>query len=252
MISVQSLVSRLESATDSEGFDHYTFGRDWRYAIDYGVEFCTQVLDRILGKTRFTEERLSDLLYTGIWKTNAFSRFEFNETAVGQKLWAIVAIYPNPVIEPNTAVAQPNLNLSVYSNAHSFIKGYKSAWRVTSEEVSINRKNPFAPGNEYHDECEELAEYGYLSPVNYGGGYHTPATMKEITITPYYVNKVLAMQYISYPEPVTAITDNVAFPTSMTNMIVEAALNFITWKRGDSNLTQITDTDIKQLTSLLV
>lgn len=251
MILVSDLVSRIESALDAEGYGHYTFSRDYRHAISYAQEFACSVLDRILGKTRFIEERLQDLLYTGVWKTNNLSRFDFNEAEMGQKLWAIVAIYINPTVTPTTAIAQPDTTVSVYSPTHKYVKSYKSAWRVTAEEVSINRNNPFAPGNEYHDDCEDLRDYGYLSPLVYLGNENDVVNIKEIEITSSYANKTLAMQYVKYPSPVISTTQQLEFPASMFDMLLNKALAFIAYKRGDTNLTMVTENDVAQLTQLL-
>lgn len=248
MILVSDVIARIESALDAEGYDHYTFDRDYRYAISYAQEFLTSALDRVLGKTRFIEERLADLTFTGTWVTNNQSRFTFDEAVMGQRLWAIVAIYMNPVVTPTTAIAQPNPALSVYSDSHKYIKSYKSAWRVTAEEHSSNRNNPFAPGNEYHDTCEELREYGYLSPLTYLG---VPTPVKEITITSEYLNKTLCMQYLKFPNEVTAPNQQLEFPSSMMDLIVNKSLAFISYKRGDTNLTMVTEADVRQLTNLL-
>ena len=251
MISVQTIVDRLNSALDNEGYDHYTFDRDYRYALSYAQEFVCSVLDRTIGKTRFVEERLSDLLYTNCWVTNQYSRFSFEEPVIGRKLWAIIAIYIDPTIVP-VAYTQADINKSVYLRNYSYISSYKSAWRVTAEEHSMNSNNPFAPGNKYHEDCEELNEYGYLSPVNLGSGYNAAPGVKEITMTRSYVNRVLAMQYIAYPNPIMFVTDNLPFPPSMADMILNKALYFISMKRGDVPLPQVTENDVKQLTGLLV
>lgn len=251
MILVSDITARLDSALDAEGFGHYTFARDYAPAISYAQEFACSILDRMLGKTRFVEERLSDLIFNGIWKTNNLSRFEFNEAITGHKLWAVVAIYINPIVTPTTAIAQPDLNVSVFAPNHKYVKSYKSAWRVTAEEVAMNRNNPFAPGNEYHELCEELKDYGYLSPLVYWGNQNNVAEVKEIEITPGYVNKTLAMQYVKYPAPVTLTTQELEFPSSMFDIILDKALSFITFKRGDTNLTMVSDADVKALSNLL-
>lgn len=248
MILVSDIIARMESALDAEGYGHYTFDRDYRYAISYASEFVCSVLDRVLGKTRFIEERLSDLSYTGVWKTTDLSRFTFDEAVMNQKLWAIVAIFITPTVTPTTEIVQSNKTISVYSPTHKYVKSYKSAWRVTKEEVSMNRNNPFAPGNEHTEDCEELKEYGYLSPVVYLGG---GGDIKEIEITPAYANLTLAMQYIKYPDPVTSAAQQLEFPVSMFDMILNKSLNFISYKRGDSNLQLVTEKDVQQLTNLL-
>ena len=262
MILVSDIVSRITSALDSEGFDQYLFDQDFKYAISYATEYCCSILDRILGKNRYTDERLSDLLYTRVWKTNNRSSFVFNETEAGKKLWAITVIHMDPVtyltssstppvVIPNVPIPQPDLNLSVYAPNYHYIKSYKSCYRITSQEADQNRRGYFSPGSERYASCPDLIEYGYLSPSHYGGAYQTDPDAKEIYLSPDYNNQVVAMQFVAYPDLVVSPTQQIGFPASMMNMIVNKSLEFLSFKRGDTNLTEVSEMEVKQLTSLL-
>ena len=251
MVLVQDVIDRITSATDSEGFDSYTFDRDWKIAISYAVEYCCSILDPIVGKNRFTDERLSELLHTAIWKTNNRSSFVFDETEVGKKLWGIAVIHIDPVITPNTPITQLNPAISVYSTTNKYVKSYKSAYRITTQESSLNRKGYFSPGSERYAGCPDLIEYGYLSPSHFGNAYQADPDSKEIFLAPDYNNGVVAMQYVKYPDMVISPTQQIEFPASMFNMIVEKSLSFISKKRGDSNMTQQSEFEMKNLTDSL-
>jgi hypothetical protein len=246
MILVQDIIDRITSALDAEGFQTYDFLRDFKFAISYAVEYCCSILDPVLGKNRFTDERLSDLRYTRTWKTNNRSSFVFDETEVKQKLWGIVVIYIDPVITPNTPIVQTDPATSVYSPTHKYIKSYKSCFRGNSQEVPQSRRGFFTPGSERYTNCPDLIEYAYLSPSHFGNAYNTDPDSKEIFIAPDYNNKVVSMEYVAYPTLVTSPTQQIEFPASMFNMIVEKSLYFLGMKRGDTNIQVSSENDLKQ------
>lgn len=252
MIPVQDIITRCESALDAEGFDRYTFARDYGPAINYAQEWMTSLFSAAFGSNKFNEESLTDLSFTKIWKTNQFSRFVFQYSEVGSRLWTIIGIYPLCTIYPDTDIAQADLTKSVYSPTHSYVKGYKSCARRTSEEMNLNRLNPFAAGNEVVI-CDELKDFAYKTMTDYTGGYDSSTTPEkvEIQIFPDYSNKVLAMEYLKYPEPIVNDTDNIEFPLSVSNMLVEKALNFISFKQSGTPLIQASEQDLNKLITLM-
>lgn len=252
MIPAVQIIDRIQSALDSEGFDRYTWERDFRPAINYAQEWVTSVFSSAMGSNKFNEEGLQDLSYSRIWKTNRFSRFVFQPSIVGHNLWTIVAIYPECIVTPATDIVQPNLDQSVYSPTHSFVSSYKSAARKTAEEMNLNRLNPFAAGNEVVT-CPELMDYAYKSLTNYTGGYDPSVSGSdmEIEILPSYKNKVLCMEYLKYPTPLVNEVDSVEYPLSIMNMIVEKALGFISFKQAGTPLNQASNADLDKLITLM-
>jgi len=260
MIPVSEIITRTQAALDSEGFGRYTFARDFRPAINYAQEWITGVFSSALGSNKFNEEGLSDLSFVKIWKTNQFSRFVFQTAQVGHRLWTIVSIYPECTIYPDTAIAQADLTKSVYSSTHSYVSSYKSCGRITAEESSVNRRNPFSPGNEIIT-CEELRDYAYKSMTTYRGGYQPspgnvddviiPYEYMEIQIFPAYNNRVLAMEYLKYPASVSLEADSIEYPHSIINMIVEQTLNFLAYKQSGTPLRQASETDLNKLITLM-
>ena len=260
MIPVSEIIARTEAALDAEGFDRYTFVRDFRPAINYAQEWITGVFSSALGSNKFNEEALSDLSFVKIWKTNQFSRFVFQTAQVGHRLWTIVGIYPECEIYPDTSIAQSDLTKSVYSSSHSYVSSYKSCGRTTSEEMNLNRRNPFSPGNEIVT-CEELRDYAYKSMTTYRGGYQPapanvddtviPYEYMEIEIFPSYANSILAMEYLKYPESIVLETDSIEYPHSIINMIVEQTLSFLAYKQSGTPLRQASEADLNKLITLM-
>lgn len=252
MIPAAQIINRIQAALDSEGYERYTWARDYRPAINYATEWVTGVFSSAMGSNKFNEEALQDLSYSRIWKTNRYSRFVFQPSIVGHNLWTITAIYPECRIIPDTDIVQPDLDQSVYSPTHSFRDSYKSAARKTAEEMNLNRLNPFSPGNEVVV-CQELKDYAYKSLTNYAGGYDpsVSGSEMEIEILPSYANRILCMEYLKYPTPLTNDTDSVEYPLSIINMIVEKALNFLAFKQGNTPLLQASNDDLNKLITLM-
>ena len=251
MIPVQDIVNICTSALDAEGFQRYEWDRDFKPAIEYSQNWMVSAFSSILGTKKFPEENLSDLIYNRIFVTNQFSRFGFSYPSLGV-IWSILNIGINPTIYPNTSIAQPDPTKSVYSPSHSFVKAYKSASRITAEEINENRLNPFAKGNEVTT-CAELKEYGYKLYTNYEGGYDPSTTTDktEIEIIPTYANSVLSLEYIKQPSEITLITDSVEFPTVLTDLFVVKTLQFLSYKRNEGTLTQATQAEINNLIALM-
>lgn len=261
MIIAQNIVDRMKAALDAEQstttIGRYEWLRDFQPAINYAMEWMVSLCNSAFAKKKFTEENLTDLVYVRVWKTNLYSRFVFRQADTGMNLWTIVSVYPNPILTPDTIIPQPDLTKSVYAPTYSYLKSYDNAKRLTAEEVNPNRRNPFEAGNEVVV-CPELIDYAYKSPTNYAGGYDptittvVPLDNAEIEILPAYANKNVAMEFLKVPTSVVNPTDNIEFPQSMENILFDKALNFITYKRGDSDLKAVTDEDVKNLASLIL
>jgi hypothetical protein len=252
MIPAIQIVDRIEAALDAEGFERYTWDRDYCPAINYAQEWVTSVFSSALGSNKFNEEALQDLTYSRVWKTNMYSRFVFQPGNVGQNLWTIIGIYPECVVTPLTDIVQPDLTKSVYSSIHSYVSGYYSAGRVTAEEMNMNRRNPFHTGNEIVT-CAELKTYAYKTTTNYRGGYIPSSSVSdvEIEIFPSYKNSILCMEYLKYPTPIVEDTDSVEYPLAIINMIVEKALYFISTKQAGVPLQQSSDAEMNKLITLM-
>jgi len=250
-ISVQEIVNRATSALDAEGSDRYRFDQDFKPAINYAIEWSVSAFNDAFAQNKLSGESLKELNKVGIWQTNNFSRLAFDEAAVGSKLWTIIAIYPKPTVYPYKApVVNQNPVLSEFVKDLSFVKSEYAAKRLTQEEWNDNVKNVFMPGNIKLG--GELTDYAYLDSVNYSSTSYTNPGIFETEIRPSVANEYVAMAYLVKPTAVSQISDSVQFPESMTNIIVEKALNFISYKQGDgTNLYGVTSADINRLVALM-
>lgn len=286
MISVQEIQNRMVSALDAEGSDYYNFNRDFQPAINYALEWTVGVLTPYLGEKKFGEEVFRELTFTKVWQTSKYSRVQINPSDIGGRdVWTIQAVMPlvtavvqdapdlfanlppdyyneifpalgvetvngpivtqkwdatgNTPIQPHQSTFRPEL---------SYISAEKQCRRETIERYVINKGNPFAPG--YAGNCFDVTEYCYLNYSSYEavyGGYKlTPP--REIEVAPAIPNSLVAIVYIGTPAVVTAVTDVIAYPEIMMNLLVSKALNYVSIKQNNgTNLRGVTDQELIQL-----
>jgi hypothetical protein len=249
-ILVQDIVDRCESALDAEGFQRYTFDNDFLPAINYAKEWLVSAFNRAFADTKLSEESLRELVKVRVWIASPYSRITYNDTTVGDKLWSIFAVYPK-ITYAGTLAAAPAGSVSVYCPNASYIKSYKSAKRGTLEEVNQNRLNPFAAGNEVNL-CGETTDYLYTFAVDYNGAYtSTPA--HELEVYPSVALEPVALAYLAFPTDIDDETDYLPFPETMTNLVVNKALEWISYKQGDNTtLKMVSDEDVKTLVGLMM
>jgi len=252
MIPVQTIVDRISSALDAEGFSRYNFDDDFAPAINSAQEWLVSAYSRVFNENKFSEENLKELIRIRMWVTSTYSRVAINETELGASVWSIVAVYPeltSRVGYTGTLATSDDVEKSAYCPSASYLKSYKSAKRTTLEKVNVNRNNPFAQGNEI-DTCADTKEYSYLLFVDYSGAY-TPSPLWELEILPNVGLEPVAIAYLEQPTEITLITDSLQFPPSITNLVVDKSLEFISRKQGDNTtLKDVSSEDVSVLMQL--
>jgi len=251
MISAQSVVDRMKSVLDAEGSDRYLFEQDFKPAINSAIDWLVAVFNAAFSDKKLSEEDLRELVKTTIWQANSFSRIQFNETALGYKIWSILAVSPEPVVYPTTTPPQlVSPEKSVFRGDLSLVDSYYSAKRLTIEEWNENRKNVFASGNE--SLLNGLKTYSYLGHANYGSSNYN-AGGEEIQIRPSVAGNFVAVSVLKNPSKINLVTDNIEFPETIMDLLFQKSLNFIAYKQGDqTNLYSVTTQDVSTLVKLMV
>lgn len=250
-ILVSKIIAQSNSALDAEGSDRYLFDQDFKPAINYAIGWIVSVLNSAMETDKFSGESLRELIKISIWQANNFSRVAFNESDTGIKLWTVLAIYPNPVTFPSL---NPNPDAdkskSKFMPTLSYVSGNSCTNRLTLEQWNDNKKNVFMPGNILLE--GELSEFAYLNFVDYSStGYNNPGVF-ELEIRPSVSNKLVGIAYLKSPSDVMLDTDSIQFPDSLSDIIVEKTLQFISYKQGNNTtLYTVTERDVNRLVSLL-
>lgn len=251
MIPVQTIVDRCNFALDAEGSGRYLFDQDFKPAINSSIEWLVAVFNRVFADKKLSEENLRELIKTRVFLASDFSRLNLDKDAVGgDSLWSILRVIPNPEVFPSfdpTTIEGCDKKSKLMEDL-MYVKGSRSAKRLTLEEWEENEDNIFEAGNTIVD--ESFREYAYLNI----GEYLTSkwSNGKEIEIRPDVSKKLIALTYLKYPSQVQELGDSLPFPESMIDLIYQKALNFISYKQGDqTNLYAVTTRDIQMLTQLM-
>lgn len=244
MIPVTTIINRIKSALDAEGFDHYKFNEDFKPAINYAQDWITQLYSRVLGDKKFSEEMLRELTYIRVWKTSIFGRIIFNTSDIGGELWSVLGVFPEAEVTGNENPPFIPLDGLSYITDYLYLSANYSAERKPLEFVNENRKNPFSKGNEII--TGDLRTYAYTTMVDIN------TLFKELSVIPSTGKRqIVAVSYLLQPKEITLITDNVNYPISVLPLLVDKSIEWISWKQGDStNLKSVSDADVQKLIQL--
>lgn len=241
MISVQTIVDRLDAVLDAEGSDRYTFIEDYKSAINSSVEWLQAVFNKAFADKKLTEEDLKELIKVTIFQTSQYSRIHVDQ--INDSIWSLLRINPEPVTIPAspTLTVQVNPYDSFQRTDITYLNSDKSAKLLSLEQWEESVDNIFTAGNKTM--LGSFKSYAYLNYADYGYGVGP-----EIELRPTVPLQYVGVTYLKYPTPVAAITDNIEFPKALINLVYQKAANFISYKQGDqTNLYTVTDKDVNIL-----
>lgn len=250
MIYCQTIVDLCNSVLDAEGSQRYIWNRDFKPALTSANNYLVSIFNAAFAANKLSEESLRELTYAKVWQTSLHSRFTFDSKIVGYEIWTILAIYVKITTIPTTNVLAPATNESVYKPLISFRDSNYSCKRLTAEEWAMRNKNPFMAGSSLIT-CEDLKEYGFTDFTDYTGGYTLVNSKYEIEISPAIPGELIAVRFLAVPTPPSLITDNLQFPPSLTNLMVQLTMRFLSQKQGDDFNYKVSDKEIQQLTQML-
>jgi hypothetical protein len=241
MISALELRQQLAFALDAEGSDHYRDDLDYIPAINGAIKWLTAVISSAYGQDKFSEEFFRDLTNTGVFLTNNNSRVSLN--VFPSEVWTILAVYAKPDVEVDTSLPvplTPDTKQSYYLDNLIHISSVNDCKRLNIEEWAVTKNNPLESGYDGNQICDDLKLYAYLLNSNL------------IEIRPAIQNGKATIFWVKKPTPITTITDDIEFPSSVFQLLFDKALNYISYKQGDqTNLYSVSSQDIQQLLTLL-
>lgn len=248
MISVQSIVDKMKSVLDAEGSDRYLFDQDFKPAINHSKDWLVAVFNKAFADRKLSEEDLRELINVRVYQANQFSRVDVNKS--GDSIWTILKVNPEPEVYPNnTLIAIPDAGESIYREDLTYIRSKFSAKRLTLEQWEENVDNVFEAGNERLS--NSFKSYAYLNAANYNSSNYNSGS-EEIEVRPSVPGQLVAVGYLKYPDNVSLETDSLPFPENLTELIVQKALNLVSFKQGDqTNLYSVTAKDVSSLIQLM-
>lgn len=252
-ILVSTIVNQTAADLDAEGSDRYLFDQDYLPAINSAIDTVVSLFNAAFAADKLSPEQLRELTKVRIWQASMYSRVSYNETDTGDSLWTVVAVYPKPTTNKlASSGSSSSPSTSKFRGDISFIKSDNSAKRLTLEEWNENRLNVFMPGNDLLSNTA-LIEYAYLDFADYSSTSYTGNNnLPEIQIRPEIPNQLVAISYIKTPNRISTIGDSVEFPPSLTRLIVDITLNYISYKQGDqTTLFAVSEQNVNKLINLM-
>lgn len=251
MIQYSDIESRMESFLDAEGSERYLFEQDYKPAVNSAIEWLVSAFNSVFSQNKLSEEVLRDLVFTEVWQTSNFSRVSLDSTGgFSESIWSILGVFPYPEVDGTNQTPIPVVDdhQSVYRPDLTYISADFAAAKLTIEQWNRGRLNIFQPGNDTVQ--NGLQEYGYLNIGNYPSNQNQYE--RQIEIRPKLKQEFVAISYLKYPDLVSQPTDSIEFPLSLTTLLVEKALNFISIKQGDNTtLNSITENEVARLTQIM-
>lgn len=246
-IDSQDIADAMRAALDAEGADYYSDTLDIIPAINDSVRWLESVVNATIGQKKPGEEIFRDLSYAHVFRTSNFSRLTL--AAFPFEVWTInsVEVEPETSTTGATVPAMTNDKQSYYRPDLFHVRATKYTKRLTQEEWTYNRQNPFMPGYDGVAICAGVQEYAYLNPVTYNPD-NTVSIASEIEIRPVANKALVTVFYSKKPTPVAALGDMIEFPATVFQLILAKALAYISIKQGDgTNLWGVTQADISLL-----
>jgi len=246
-IPAQDIADAMRAQLDAEGADHYDDNLDIIPAINNSVRWLESVINSTLGQKKPGEEIFRDLTYADVFRTSETSRVSLDDFRF--EVWTInsVEVLPTTATTGAAVPAMPNNKQSYYRPDLYHVSATKYTKRLTVEEWTINRGNPFMPGYEGDAICDDIKEYAYLNPVTYNPS-NTVVIAKEIEIRPVVDKGLVTVFYSKKPDNITVLTDDIEFPYSVFQLLLAKALAYISVKQGDgTTLYTVSQADINQL-----
>jgi hypothetical protein len=245
-ISSQEIRNQLLFLLDAEGVDHYGDAEDIIPAINASVKWVVSVINSALGQKKLGEEIFDEVHRALVFRTSRDSRVSISDFP--SDVWTITAVVPLPVTDLSGGDAPGSLqdNRSYLMTNLYHVRSNNYAKRTTVEKWHQIGRNPFAAG--YPRACEDAVDYAYLNPVSYYPD-GTVNVRREIEIKPALDKKLVTIFYVEKPDVITALGQNdIALPDSVFNMVLNKALQYISYQQGDqTNLFTVTSGDLQVL-----
>lgn len=249
MMSSNEINSSIRAALDAEGDDHYGDVEDIIPAINRAQEWIVSIINMGLGQKKFGTEIFQEIHRSKVIRTSDASRIRLG--VVSTDLWTVTGIIVLPSTNSNgsSTPAMPDDFQSYERTDLFYIDGGKACTRLTIEEWTEGKSNPFVSGYDGDQICDELKTYAYLSPISFKTSPGTPELEREITIRPAVSKDLVAVFYVNKPQQITALgNDDIELPGSVQNLLIDKALQYIAFKQGDqTNLFTVTAQDIQSL-----
>ena len=237
---------------DAHGTDYYDDDLHMIPAINAAIKWLMSVAAVAFHQKRMSEELFKNVIKLKVYQTNSLSRIK-----IGSDVYSILNVLPYPTCLPNNdAVGGGNtydsIDLSTGNEAKQFVSCEYQCKRLTSEQWSFNKKNPFRAGNTVQSTTlGELSTFAYYSPLEYGT-YGGGQVGSYIEISPAMNTKLCGITFLETQDDITALSEDLNFDLNFLNILAFKTTSFLTLKQGDgTTIHKVSEDEVLTLLSAL-
>ena len=243
MINASEVFFRIRARLDDDQSGRYDVPNDLVPAVNASINFWVMIMNAGFESKRLYHEALSDLIRNKIYVATVQGRTAYVElTPDISTMWTIFGVDPSPVVGGNPAILLESRN--------------RWATRLSLKEWNDASEDPFSAGTVISIPVE-FQRPSFIGVGNYrtAGSYHIMLRPAEILDD----DKNVAVWYLKNPEAIVDGTSIIEFPYNMTELIVEKAINYISYQHGtsagrygvSSPYYQFTENELKRLISII-
>lgn len=239
----------LAAALDAEGSDRYKDAQDYIPAINYAIGELVDLVNKKKGSVKFTAEAQRELRKAQVYLSSKYSRI-----AIPDSIWTVdsviigITTIPTPINLESDILTAPAVFSWLFEDLAFDQTTGIAATRKTDDQWNSGRWNPLEAGYvRPAGSLTDIISYAYTELMDYSSAdddvyptsaedMSTPPTLsyREIEIRPYVLKQFVGIKVVKNFTPVASISDPVQVPTSMTNLMAQLALGFISFKQGDN------------------
>jgi hypothetical protein len=242
MITASDVFNDVKSFLDDDSSGRYSEPADLVPAINNAVLYLVAVFNSAFEQKKISPESLRDLSVVKILPVTGTATKKADISSITD-LWTIFGIEADPAISGSPGVLSESRN--------------KFATRMTLENWNDSLADPFSAGTGVSIPSEFIRP-GYLGPGAYfGDGKLYILIRPAAAFTADYV----AIWYLKNPSKVATGASVIEFPTSLHGLLTQKTLNYLSMQHegsggyksaSDTKYGSITDSEIKQLVSLML
>jgi len=239
----------------AEGTQRYTDPQDILPGINGAQNRITAYMGGFLAEKKGSEESLRELTRTVIYQTNTQGGIWIDDPALDDTVWTVLAVFAEPEVTQGSWLPTPPPNdwTSRVRVDLAFAGSRKRVKRITLEMVP-DTYDSLGPGSERLS--ASLTQYAYYWVGNRstfpGGDFDTNGRLEMVVLPKSKMNSVIVgVSFLRVPPPITAIGQQIPFPSSMFALMRALSLNELTYKQGDgTTLNGLTQKDIGLLLNI--
>lgn len=243
-VTASTIFGRVRSLLDDDNSDRYSETKDLVPAINSAIDYITAVFSAAFETKKVQPEVLSELtevLLYDVTVNGSTGYVQLNEPDSG-------TIVYNDVVWTTFGVDRYALVV-----AGDYIQTIGPlAKRVTLEEWGQFGRDPFSPGNQ--NVPQDFARAVWTGPGSYYGDDPAEPYLMVVPGSPSLVteafDKVAVFVLMKHPE-ITASSDELLFPVSVHEMIVQKMVNLIAYQHDMDKYLKVSDQAVKELITLM-